>query len=583
MREWQARAAEIADALRREARPASVVRDGEHQQLLWNELREAQLHLVVASDQANDEVVSQRFLDALLRQREPARRTALVYTRVTEALHAEVEARCATSSGLAIRCGASGGSHAKVMLADHRAVITSFNFLSFDGDYEGDGRYDLRSEVGVQVRDLDVVAQLSRKLSRALPSLEPILKGGWAASQTPAEPAARTVLTAKDASRLQKLLTEVSRQSGQGERWSAIREWVREGRPWHGVQLLEEIGFKELPKLITLALREHEDDTDEDWRRWLLWWTEHVWHDERSAVRAAAALSRLGIASWSARLPPSAVARLQWETLFGDPLATAFEESVLEQADIPEMGTATGLLALGLQLLVRGTPVDEPCTMIASSAGRPLGRWLELLKRFREVAWQRPVPMDAVRARASSLDKHRASEEVRGKALGAIQEAAMEGLWNFLKGRETRPFLFDLERPIGILQTALVRADVPAVRAWLHAHRDLEDLLDCATVAGLKELNPELTGGVIVEPRRTSCTRRLRTIRSATRDWIETDPQQLPDGDLWTPTVELARGMRESAPEFRALVTAAVERRTAEAPLLLALADLITPLLTLEV
>jgi hypothetical protein len=550
VREWQGRAVELADALREHARPASVVRDGEHQQALWNELREAERRLVITSDQATHEVVTARLLDALL-ARGADRRTALVYGRATDALHETIAAHCTPASGATVlrRAASVDGNHAKVLLADDRAVVTSYNFLSFDGDYEGEGRYEMRTELGVLLRDRAAVAELTGKLARAVPDLAPVLAhGSTAASAPPPMAGAHAGLSADDGARLHGLLTALRQTAGPAERREALRGWVLGGPPWSGLRVLEELGFEGMQELVPLALREHEHEFDSDWRHWLFWWAERAWHDERTPIRTVAALSRLGHEVWTARLPPATVVRLQWEILVEPPAAAAFDELVLGHSSALAEGPASGILALGLQLLLQGAAVEDACGIVAERARPPLAAWLKDLSRFRDVEWQRPVPMDAVRARTSSQEQHQTSEKAREAARKEIEEAGREGLWDFMKGRETRPFLFDDARPFGQLRKALDGSDVQAVRSWLRHHHDLERLLDDATHAGLVALRSELAGEDIVEPRRTACLRRLRGPILAVKAWLATNPQQpLSSEDLWLPTLELARSLRVSA------------------------------------
>jgi phosphatidylserine/phosphatidylglycerophosphate/cardiolipin synthase-like enzyme len=583
-REWQGRARELANALHEHARPASIIRDGEHQQALWNELREAERRLVITSDQATNDVVTARFLDAFL-SRGPGRCAALVYGRVPDALHATVAARCTPASGaVALRREASGGSHAKVLVADDRAVVTSYNFLSFDGDYEGDGRYEMRTELGVFLRDREVVAELTRKLTQALPDLGPVLANGTTAAASPPPGGdMRIHLSADDGARLHDLLSALRQAPGGAERREVLRIWVLGGRPWSGLRFLAELDFVDLPMVVALALLEHEDEADEEWQHWLLWWAERAWHGERTPIRAVVALSRLKCSAWSSRLPPASVAHLQWEIMVDSPAASAFDELVLDTAGTLAAGPASGLLALGLQLMIRGVAVEDACAMVAGRARPPLGAWLKHLSHFRDVGWQRPVPLDTVRARASSQEQHRDSEKARADALKAVEEAGRPGLWDFVKGRETRPFLFDEGQPFEQLQRALGDSAVQATRSWIRDHRDLEQLLDNATGEGLAALRPELAGELITEPRRTACLRRLRSPVVAVKAWLATNPQQpLSSEDLWAPTLELARNLRSDANEFAQLVSAAAKDRAAEAPILVALAQAVEPLLKLE-
>lgn len=577
--EWQTHAHVLADALRRRARPASLVRDGDHQRLMWNAIREAKVRLIIGSDQVRQEVVTPRLLDAITGG--PTERSlALVYTRVPEAVH---EALAARLGDRALRCSGDTVNHAKFVWSDDQVLVSSFNFLSFDGDYDGDARYGMRMEVGVLLRDANVVASLGEKLGRMVPAIAPLVDGVAAADVRGTASRTPTRLDGADADHLRDLLRVLARPGGDEGRAGALRAWVRGGKPWSGLRLMRDLAHGELPRLVVLALREHLGDEGEDRRAWLTWWAENGWHErlpQASAIRTAVALEELGIDAWLPRLPPAGVARLQWEVTFGDPLPEAFDEEVLAQLDTPVPAHTNGLLALGLQLLMRGVPVEESCDVIAASAQAPLPAWLDLVKRFRVATWQQAVPMEVVRARAGSHERHRRAEDARVSALQKINDAGQEGMWDFMKGRTTRPYLFDVDRPVGRLAAALADADVASVTKWVREHRDLDALLDRATAEGLAALLPELAGEEIVEPRRSSCLRRLRGVRAAAQAWLETEPQQ-EGGELWHPTLELARGLCAERKAFGELVAASHARRAAEDPILGALAELVAPLLTI--
>lgn len=588
--EWRSRTDEIGSALATSCRPAELVRDGDHGQLLWSELRSAKTRLLVTSDQATPEVLTSALLDKLV-SKSPPRRVGLAYSRAADALHESVSARLDAHSELVItRCGQEGPpSHAKLLVSDDRALVTSFNLLSFDGDYEGDGRYTLRSEVGVLVRDPLFVRSLCGQLAEVLPSMAAVLEETseveveTATSASQAAPT-RPSISPEGAARLHGLLSDLRQEGGLGGRTDAIREWLRGGQPWEALPVLQELGFPELPALVARALREYEDESNPHWRSWLLWWTERAWHEDGSVVRVAAALSRLEHRDWSTRLPPAPVAQLLWELRFGELPTALFEELVLEAAgDEVDESSATTLTAMGLELLLRGGAVADTCELLSASAAPPLGEWFEHVERFRVAGWQRPVPIAEVRSHVASADAHRRSEDARAEALQVIAEAGLEGLWDFVKGRETRPFLFENNGSVASLNSSLEASDLQSVRQWLVDHRDIGDLLDEATTRGLAALRPELAGELIVEPRRTSGIRRLRKIRKATKAWADSNPRAaVADDNLWRPTVELAAALQKRAPEFRQLVEQAVRQRKAHGPVLQALETWLDPLLRLD-
>ena len=153
---WRRRAEGLAVAAHRRRASIRLIRDGEHRDLLWTALRSAARHLLITSDGLAEDVVDTAFLDHVDQCLRRGVDISLIYRRARRAGGAQaVERLQALAERPADGTGRlrviSQNNHAKVLVVDDEAVITSFNFLSFEGYYGGVGRRRQRSEVGIRI------------------------------------------------------------------------------------------------------------------------------------------------------------------------------------------------------------------------------------------------------------------------------------------------------------------------------------------------------------------------------------------------------------------------------------------------
>jgi hypothetical protein len=130
-----------------------VLVDGDHRRVLDDAIAKAGRRLLITSDQLGPDVVDRSFVKRLQGCAARGCSVVLVHHKLTAAAHSDID----LYHRLQALTAASDGKvrimvrpvHAKVLVADDRVVVGSFNYLSFDG-YYGQGRQRrVRSELSV--------------------------------------------------------------------------------------------------------------------------------------------------------------------------------------------------------------------------------------------------------------------------------------------------------------------------------------------------------------------------------------------------------------------------------------------------
>ena len=147
---WVKHAAELralVDGRHLTSRRVRMIEDEDHRLWLWRALDGCKNRLLIASDALADDVVDDRFLYTLRKRLEEGSGpdVTLLYHRSRDVSQLQrLEENFSERLHLI-----QGYSHAKVLAWDDRALVSSFNFLSFEGVYRGHHRRRVRSEVGV--------------------------------------------------------------------------------------------------------------------------------------------------------------------------------------------------------------------------------------------------------------------------------------------------------------------------------------------------------------------------------------------------------------------------------------------------
>jgi phosphatidylserine/phosphatidylglycerophosphate/cardiolipin synthase-like enzyme len=200
--EWLAAAAELRTrAAALGSRLGGMIVDAANRALLDRVVASAGRRLLITSDQINPQAVNSQFLERLRERAAAGVRIDLVYGR-----HGKMtdEAKNRMLRGLKDLARAHpdqvhvlprDGWHGKVLVADDIAVVSSFNFLSFEGRYE-EKVARRRSELGLRLEGPvvdDVLAHVADRVPGLPPYEATVIALPTPAVAAPATAAARTL------------------------------------------------------------------------------------------------------------------------------------------------------------------------------------------------------------------------------------------------------------------------------------------------------------------------------------------------------------------------------------------------------
>jgi phosphatidylserine/phosphatidylglycerophosphate/cardiolipin synthase-like enzyme len=396
--------------------PAEMVLDGEHRSLLWKALREARHRLVITSDRLSHEVVDERLLDAFDQAAARGVAITIVYGRPherdrataadgallsapTETEHALNELAERHRPSFRVICN---GNNAKALVWDDEAVVTSFNFLSFEGAYSSRAAHRQQSELGLRLTGREATDDIARAVGAAVverPATEPVVD---------TRPPDTSFAVA------QSILTAVSEGT---EVAQAVAETLEgSADPWRVLdRLAENAGRALLRAASAYCVSTHAGTMSRGRReRWLRWLFEDLWAD---GLFLEAALLRAATDDDGLRPGPAITTLAAGRGLgcYGDVVAEVWDEVVPaappaedEETDVatPTRTEAecTAILVAAMERTVFYGDQDA-ATMLELGMDTLLPRWRPLATAVRAYAagsYNRPVPLGLIR---SNLDR----------------------------------------------------------------------------------------------------------------------------------------------------------------------------------
>jgi phosphatidylserine/phosphatidylglycerophosphate/cardiolipin synthase-like enzyme len=538
---WQDYIYAVRGRLGRAEEGVQVLRDGQHRDALWEGLRHARRRLLITSDQLGPEVVDPTFLQHLEERVQAGVFVTLVYRRLTEAAVKEgsdVEERLKALAArypdkLLLACGRN---HAKIFVHDDVAIVSSFNFLSFDGYYEAGRRQ--RSEIGARFTGA-AVEQAVEAVRAAFPGALapwPACSPAAAASARPLDP-----LPPVTPEQQQRLLAALAAAEGAG-RLPILRSHLGGAQdPWWLLDRLQQGGLSEsLLRVGAATLLYGRSDTPPDVRdRWLRWLAEDAWRRKRFVETAVLLDAYPGLASPRLPRPGLAMLAAAWTT---KRTARALEELYVSGGLSPtEQAVVAGVAAT--DLILHGTREAEEIIVEFHDAAMPAWRsLLEHVQAYWEQTYQ-PLPLSDLRADRASAEHRQALAQAWDDLQTALAELQSKN-FRFDSGIKTQAHLYHPNGPLGQLLALVHARDSTGLRRWLGEEMldDQEEFLDTATKTAGDDLE------LIVGPARQAILTKLRAIRNAARQVVKVAPLSAADGDpaLLTAAQGLARVIHES-------------------------------------
>lgn len=463
---------------------ATVRRDGQHRTALWRAIRSARERLVVCSDQLGPDVVDDAFIAALTGRLEDGLHIGLIWSRGVKHAGGSADDPLQRLEALAeqypdrLTLVNVDKTHAKLVVADDLTLVSSFNFLSFEGYYEvGDrGGRRQRTELGVEVTGTAcadaVLAAVVSGVGSGLDRLPAAM-----APEEPTEQPLAAVAPAGPIVRLAGLLSEAATESEGSEAIAgALLEAADTGA------LLEQFDAAAVPlsilrpavaaAVLGLGLDQHVRES------WMAWLAADAWR-ERRFIEAAALT---GV--FTTRRPrPDAPTHAE-AVVFASLGTQHFDDAVLHalEADLDPQERAC--LAIGgmLALVFEGAPDGEALLDASGSLPDAWQRVVEAAGRYWTDAMYRPLPVARIEQAVDASRQH-AAQDGAWQELAQALESARSKNFAFGSGKKTRMHLFRAESPFGRLEAVVAKRDAERLQAWVsdHAKIDVGAFLDDAT------------------------------------------------------------------------------------------------------
>jgi len=595
--DWEKYAANLGGVVGASQTACRRVLNEEHRHLLWSALKNAEYRLLISSDQVTSDVVEPRFLQTLERRLREGRLTVtFVCQRLSEPARQALHPLLAQYRNVFTVVEAD--SHAKVLIWDDEAVVSSFNFLSFEGVYTGASRRRIRSEIGVHLSGEGIADLVLSAVGVQVPRVAGALPTNTSRRNPPTDdatgPPSELVLPDRHkfsvaVPPLQQLLLDLEAARGRvEERARLFAEFFSHAdeasdTPWEALELLQAAGLPhpDLEIAIAACLRDRSRRRTDRHRPWLRILAEGAWN-RRLFFDAAAMIAALGDAHRGESLPCLSVAELAALHETGVAFSTRLAETkgtflTLARAD----AECVALIALRA-LAEEGEGVAGELLVSVTTALRPPLRALvdPVISYWKKHG--HALPLEDVRALLDWRDTAAAAEEARVEVLAMFKRAA-DASSDLEIVRGTVGEIFGQGKPLAALLAAAESRDPRLAQRCLTAALGTEaDALDQMVDAAVERAQGP--GAKLISHRRRNLLSRIEQLVRATRDWIEESAPPPPLGSrfLLEASTSVAEEWRRAEPAVRELVSESETAKTPQAPLLRALLERTAPLMRLQ-
>nr|UUL70758.1 hypothetical protein [Vitiosangium cumulatum] len=509
-------------ALRAASKPRSVaarlLRDAQHRDLLWTGLRNAKRRLLIMSDQLGPEVLDERFLRHLEDRLQAGVRVTLVYRRLSQ--HAGVggadpeTALAALESRFSDRLRRFGNqpTHAKVLVFDDMAVVTSFNFLSFEGFYEEHRpglRRRQRSEIGLMLSGADAADQVVAAVGAAIAGAVDSWPTCRPEDTVPPVVSAPTWSPAEQ----QSLLGSLAIARDDGVCATLLREAVTSAPdPMFVLDRLAAAKLHDSLQRVAvstfLADRALAPPTDAE-ARWLRWLMETAWNRGDLVEAAILTAAFPDIETPAVPRPPFVLLAASRGT---DALpAVLADASALDDLRDPE-AAVIAVVALAEAALGGSAETWEIARAHRRALQPAWSNAFDALEGFWSQTYE-PLPAETIRSELGASEHRQAVDAAWRELESALDRAATEH-FKFDSGTKTREYLFHPNGALGRLRNIAICRDANAIRTWLNAEavQDLGAYLDNATIQATGRYDQLIEKG-----KRRAFLRLLDAVVSATR------------------------------------------------------------------
>lgn len=606
-RRWQEYARRLTATLAGLGTTFEVVRDARHRELLYEALRNARDRVVVLSDRLSGSVVNRLFMDelkeclgrgvrvVLICQRPEAEALARLRDLERSAEGAELTIHLAAATG-----GRREGSHAKLLIADDMAVVTSFNFLSFAAEGGEAERYLQSTELGLVLRGREASEAVLRESAERWPQL-PL---PFAEPVEPGEPElVEPVLTimaegVRDVGDLLRELSEaVLRAPGDPApveqarvRAEPLRRWFATARS--AAAALEEMRDLRLAAppfvdqvIAAFLFRWREEVPAVEAADWTMALVELLWWEQLDAMGVLVLMDRLAAERRSLAIPPPRIAELTARCDLLDAAPRLFVDAALELEESGEREALRAVAALAIPrvIFVEEGPIDS-LDLLAGKLEGGLAAWASAAVAFRGVHPRRQTQGEVAALLNAEAAKAR-SKELRAALVSELETTLALNLdikvfqltWRHLKAGE-----MGLER----LYKAAQKGDLDHVAAFVAWSSGRYGAGGNAAGKMLSAAVQEAAGKIAKQHRRIYgkyrrvCVEHLVKVLNHSRQWVEVASNGKAEAESadFSALRELAVAVRSSREDVERERRAAADSRSYEAPLLERMVHLMKPI-----
>ena len=536
---WQRSWEEYLSAAKALATPpttaARVLIDGQHRDILWRALRTAKRRLLIASDQLGPEVVDGTFLRMIEERLTSGVLVAIIYRRLSSHIDiggADPMARLAGLRGRfsgQLRC-VEARNHAKVLTFDDVAVVSSFNFLSFDGYYEERRpaiRRKQRSEVGIMLSGRSTADLVFNAVCGTFSDD----LGEWISHPAIVEMAeAEPSPSPSSLPRMeQEILDALCRDEDEGARTEALKEALQAvDDPWRLLDRLSEACLPEnhlrMVAAIVLSSQWTEPQTDSA-MRWLHWLAQDAWRGKRFVEAAILCSAYPDLRS--PEVPGASIVMLAaaWAVKTRESVLPAISDGQ-DLTEREQLIVASVALA---DLMLRGS---HEARIALENMGEQLPPAWKKCAKAAQSYWNttfQALPVKRIRAEQNAAVQ-RGEMEARWSTLEKRLREGEEVNFKFAAGTKTREYLYHDNGPMGKLRSLVVERDMGGIADWLarEGAGDLDVFLDNATRRAVGRNDQYFKGG-----KRRSFRIVLDDIVDAVRQLAASAPPSVTDEDSW--------------------------------------------------
>jgi phosphatidylserine/phosphatidylglycerophosphate/cardiolipin synthase-like enzyme len=559
--EWHTHASVFADLLAHIEFPCSLVLDGRHRELLHHALRTATSFVVIMSDRLTADVVNQPFIDELATclQRnalvviayQRPESTPLQKLRSLQISYPGLLELLSAASALQDGVGRSMLSHAKVLIADDRATVTSFNFLSFEGYYAGADRHRVRSEAGVTVRSWSLVTQLLRMMSTYFPALARL------AADAEIRAAAARLNTEACAAKsrlrrsLQALLVDLVAMSDPESQGKKLVDWFKTAESDEAAFLeLEALRDADLPYLrravASCLTARGSAEANPRFLRWYSWITESMWHDENDPYATLLLISGRSDMPPTEVLPPPSMLKLVILSRSSTFPIGLFEALLPIDADVD---TTAALVGIGLPaLLLNGAAVADSLDLLRLNLGPGLLAWTTAALAYWHATQGDTVPIYEIRSLMGLRDARDEATRLREELLGELAKTIHLSL-PFKLGQLVWPRLVEGEDGYRALIRLVEQNDATAALAWLERHGRTAPIIESRLdeLARTVAVENNLRDREITSKKRRLCLSRMLRVAEMTSAWIVVHRTDAKLSTMGAEVSELARAFARAS------------------------------------